>query len=150
MRILLAIDVQPEFGKKCPEEYDKMLSFLKDHGKDYDLLVASQFINKPDSPYVKYLEWDSMNTINSLDFYADHIVRKTSYGLPNYRFISEDDTLDVIGMDTDACILKVAFDLFDMNANFRILTEYCYSSAGASAHEAAVALMQRQFGSAVV
>lgn len=50
------------------------------------------------------------------------------------------------GVDTDACVLKVALDLFDMGWRPRILIDACASGNGADYHDRAIEIFTRQLG----
>ena len=50
------------------------------------------------------------------------------------------------GFDTDGCILKTAFDLFENNIKTYILQEYCMSSGGEKYHYEAIDILKRSIG----
>ena len=70
--------------------------------------------------------------------------------LKEYPRVSHLDQIDIIGFDTDACVLSAAFDVFNLGCNMRILTDLCWSSGGKKMHEAGLLVMKRQFGKACV
>ena len=49
------------------------------------------------------------------------------------------------GWESDACVLGTCFDLFDKGVPFRIVTD-CIASERQNAHEAALVIMNRNFG----
>ena len=63
--------------------------------------------------------------------------------MPDLRF-------DVIGCDADACILATAFSLWDRGDNFRILSNYIYTTATDFSKEDILKIMERNFGNCVV
>lgn len=89
---------------------------------------------------------------------ADCIIKYGTYGLPDNfdsfetagTYLPNKGVYDIIGHDTDACVMAVAFQLFDKGYDFRVLTKWCYSSGGIEMHRMAVELMKRNFGRAVV
>ena len=48
--------------------------------------------------------------------------------------------------DTDGCILKTAFDLFENNIRTYILQDYCMSSGGEKYHYEAIDILKRSIG----
>lgn len=149
MRILLVVDLQKEFSDNCKSKYDEIIGWVKNHSNEYDSVVATRFMNKPDSPFIRYLGWNKMQFVRELDFEYDILINKCSYGLQDYSWIPEKCSIDIVGMDTDACVLKIAFDLFDMDKDFKVLSKLCWSSGGECAHNNAVALMRRQLGDGI-
>lgn len=51
----------------------------------------------------------------------------------------------IAGWESDACVLGTCFDLFDKGVPFRIVTD-CIASERQNAHEAALVIMNRNFG----
>lgn len=149
MRMLLVVDLQKEFSNNCKAKYDEIIGWVTKHSKEYDKVVATRFVNNYTSPFVRHLGWDKMQLVRDLEFQYDTIIDKCSYGLQDYSWIPEKCSIDIVGMDTDACVLKTAFDLFDMDMDFKVLSKLCWSSGGESAHYNAVALMRRQLGDCI-
>ena len=149
MRILLVVDLQKEFSANCKSKYDEIIEWVINHSNEYDSVVATRFVNKPNSPYVRYLNWNKMQSVQDLEFKYDTIIDKCSYGLQDYSWIPEKCSIDIVGMDTDACVLKIALDLFDIGKDFKVLSKLCWSSGGEHAHNNAVALMRRQLGDGI-
>ena len=84
------------------------------------------------------------------------VIDKTGYGLIgsldetrralDRAGIAPGDEVHLCGVDTDACVLKVALDLFDMGYRPRILLDACASGNGADYHERAIEIFTRQLG----
>ena len=149
MRLLLVVDLQKEFSDRCKSKYDEIIGWVTNHSNEYDSVVATRFMNKPNSPFIKYLGCNKMQSVRDLEFKCDTIIDKCSYGLQDYSWIPEKYSIDIVGMDTDACVLKIAFDLFDMGKDFKVLSNLCWSSGGETAHNNAVSLMRRQLGDGI-
>ena len=149
-KILLAVDVQPEFADK-DGKYEEILEFINKSRNNYDEVIATVCKNKPDSPFVRYENWYECFAIKSLDFKADNVLEKFGYGLPEYESILPKDAhYDVIGFNTEACVLKIALDLFDKGYDFNVLTDYCYSKSGYDKHMNGVTLMTRLMSKAII
>lgn len=137
MKILLAVDIQPEFADK-DGMYPKILGFVRDAvaGDEYQRVIATKCLNRENSNYVRYSGWtDMLDGAKELEFEPDEVIEKISYGLLDYSFLAKDAEIHVIGYNTGACVLKVALDLFDRDYNFKVLTKYCYSGDGKYNHE---------------
>ena len=148
MKILLAVDLQKEFMDK-DGQYERILAFARSH-TGYDRVYATVCKNSPDSPFVKYDNWHScLDGVMPLEFNADRVFEKYAYGLPDYSLLDKDNEYHIIGFNTDACVLKVALDMFDRGYDIKVLTEYCYSSNGYDHHMNGVVLMQRLMSKAV-
>lgn len=59
---------------------------------------------------------------------------------------SEAKTVYVCGLDTDACVLATAFDLFCDGIDVRIIGDCCASSSGREAHEAGLTVIRHGIG----
>lgn len=148
MNILLVVDLQREFYEPSGN-YERILNFVKTT-KDYDKIIATRCRNSYDSPFYRYHNWfDCLNGVQPLDFNPDKIIEKVTYGLPNYNVLSKKNHYDVIGYNTDACVLKVAMDLFDKGYDFNVLTKYCYSSTGEAQHRSGIKLLRHLMSDAI-
>lgn len=52
----------------------------------------------------------------------------------------------VCGIDTDACVLKTAIDLFKNNYNFRVIENCSMSHSGKEFHEFAIRMLKKLVG----
>ena len=59
------------------------------------------------------------------------------------------EKLYLAGIDTDCCVMKTAYDCFDKEIPFEVLTDCCASTGGKSVHDAACMLMRRNQGKKV-
>ena len=149
MKILLAVDVQREFQDQNGR-YDQIVSYIRSAGEKYDLVYATVCANSPDSPFVRHHVWmDCLDGVEPLAFSADKVVVKYSYGCLDYSWLDPKDHYDIIGFNTDCCVLKVALDLFDRGYDFHVLTDYCYSSSGEEEHRRGVAVLRDLLGQMV-
>lgn len=102
------------------------------------------------NPNMKRLvDWDGMSDPMDLEYNPDHTYFHSGYSVHNDLIISESDTVDVLGFDTDACVLAACFELFDLKCNFRILSDLRWSSGGEAMHTCGLSVMSRQFGRAL-
>lgn len=129
MKALLVIDLQKQFKG---EGYDKCLEYIREHREDYDMVIATLFENnrRVNGNFVKKLKWRGCRDVSfgNLEFKADQIYPKYGYGLHRDVF-SKTDKVDVIGCETDACVLATCFNLWDDGVDFNVLWDYVYTSA---------------------
>lgn len=149
MRVLLVVDLQPEF-KDNDGQYERILDFVKST-KEYDRIIATKCFNLSSSPFIKYSCWfDCLEEIKELEFTPYYIVAKSTYGLVDYDILDKDWEYDIIGFNTDGCVLKIAMDMFDRKYDFRVLSQYCYCSTGIEAHIFGKAVLKNNLGTAFV
>ncbi|MGI0487236.1 cysteine hydrolase family protein [Pantanalinema rosaneae CENA516] len=155
---LLVVDVQSgflnDFTHHIPDRVARLIQ--RDH---HDPILFTRFVNLPDSPYTRLLSWDSCSEEPETDLakliaaYAkpELIFSKPGLcGLPNelidYLTQHHMTQIDVVGIDTDMCVLKIAMDLFDRGIEPIVLTDCCASTAGLQAHLAGLAVLSRNIG----
>lgn len=147
--VLLVVDVQPDFAED-KEVYNKIVEYITANRRDYASVISC--ITKPlgVEQLNKYVDWDSMLAKKSIEFKSDMNLIKNQYGLNSYTSIPKQCHIDVIGMDTDKNVLKVAYDLFDRRYDFSVLAQYCYSSGGKEINQKAIDVMRRNLGKAII
>lgn len=155
LNVLLVIDAQEGFVTK---EAKKLLGRLvkKASKTENIIIIATKFINTPMSNYVRLLNWDKMQEydpaikiIDEIQSKAKLVIEKNTYGsneLINQLKGLKPEKVFIAGADTDACVLKIAYDLFDAGFTPLVLEEYCMSSGGMDMHQTAIAMMERNIG----
>lgn len=130
MKYLLIVDVQNGFindkNSKIVPNIEKLVKSL-----DFDEIIVTKFINKPDSQYFKQLNWHKMTSSPDIDLAFNlqdqakvTIVEKTSYSLPQNivnSLFDEDAEIYICGLDYDACVLAIGFQLFDLGYGVKFL-----------------------------
>ena len=148
--VLLVVDLQKEFKDK-EGNYDRLLEYVRCAGAKYDSVIGTVCMNTPDSNFVRYGNWyDCMGYFIGLEYTPDITIVKHGYGLDDYNILSKDKHYYIMGMNTDACVLKVALDLFDKGYEFTVLGDYCASNGGLDHHVRGISLMQTLFPEAIV
>ena len=159
MKILLIVDVQKGFTRTDKtKETAKRIVDLSNSGS-FDFIIASRFVNKDDSPYVKYLNWNRLMTSPETDLvdnlkYDIHFDKETytcwSSKLENILRSCNKGILPteiyLCGIDTDCCVLNTAVDLFENNIKPLILIDYCFSNGGQEYHDSAIKVLERNVG----
>lgn len=139
--VLLVVDLQKEFMDH-EGKYKEILEFVRNaRDNGYDAIYATMCVNQENGPYVRYGRWhDCMGAVEPLEFTPDKLLIKHGFGLDNYGVLDKDNHYTIVGFNTDACVLKVATDLFDRNYNFNVKLGYCYSSNGFDKHNRGVSI----------
>ena len=154
MKVLLVIDLQKEFYKKT--DYEKVLKYVKENQNNYDLIIGTFFTNYENSNFMKALNYKECLEANfeSIEYKFDYCMPKYSYGLDitelKARKITEKDSIDIIGCEIDSCIMATAFNLFDKNYPFKILSDYIYTTSKDYSREQAMKVLKRNFGDYII
>jgi nicotinamidase-related amidase len=155
---LLVVDVQRCFVNDFTKHLPARIASLVETG-DYGPLLFTRFVNTPDSPYRRWLDWhecaDEQGTrladeVDALASRGRVFVKEGHTGvsdeLREYLRQSEISRLAIVGIDTDMCVLKIAMDVFDLNIEPVVLSDCCASTAGLQAHLAGLAILSRNIG----
>ncbi|HEY9844885.1 MAG TPA: isochorismatase family cysteine hydrolase [Candidatus Caenarcaniphilales bacterium] len=158
MNPLLIVDVQLGFINEFTHHLPKRISRLIQQG-EYRPILFSRFINLPDAPYFRFLDWHGcqrepeINLAPALEPFAkpELVFAKLGLcGLPDeladYLRQQPIEQISIVGIDTDMCVLKIAMDLFDMGIEPTVLVDCCASTAGLQAHLAGLAVLSRNIG----
>ena len=152
--LLIVIDVQKNFINENTEFLiDKIYQLLNSH--KFDDVVFTKFINEQDSPFYKVLNWKGCMSKEDqkivLDTQNYKVWEKRTYTavtheLINYIKENKIATIYLCGIDTDACVLKTALDLFDMGYNVKIIENCTMSHSGQENHDMAIHLLKKLIG----
>ena len=127
MKTLLIIDVQKGFINQNNEEIVSNINSIV--GK-FDVVIATQFVNNHCTQHSKVLNWNKMMESDEVALAFNlpkntHIIQKSTYALPAGVFserglmleenilIPKGEEIYLCGTDYDACVLAVAYQLFD-------------------------------------
>lgn len=154
-KVLLLIDYQKGFKSACSKATVPAIEKLTKRG-GWDDIIQTMWLNskEPDSPYIQNLGY----TENSAYDRGHALVTKFKDAKIFTRYDKyscvEDGLVQLLhgntmtytaGWESDACVLGTCFDLFDKGVPFRIVTD-CIASERQNAHEAALVIMNRNFG----
>ena len=158
--VLVVIDLQVGFINDNTVKVADKIHDLLDSG-EYSTVIATKFTNMPGSSFDAFLGWDGMmekddkELLPFVEEYADTIVSKCSYScVKNTNFIQSlvalcdglPDEVTLVGVDTDACVLATAIDLFEMGIRPIIIEDCVGSSGGDGCHEAGMLILKRSIG----
>lgn len=158
--VLVVIDLQVGF---INDNTLKVANNIRDllYIEKYDAVIATKFTNMPGSSFDSFLGWTGMMgeeekaLLPFVEEHADIIVSKCSYScVKNTNFIQSllslcdglPEKVTLVGVDTDACVLATAIDLFELGIRPIILKDYVGSSGGDECHEAGMLLLKRSIG----
>lgn len=158
--VLVVIDLQVGFINDKTIKVANNIRDLLDSG-EYSAVIATKFTNMPGSSFDSFLGWRGMldekekELLPIVEEYADIIVNKCSYScVKNTNFIQSlvalcdglPDEVTLVGVDTDACVLATAIDLFEIGIKPIIIENCVGSSGGDECHEAGMLLLERSIG----
>lgn len=147
---LVVVDLQRAFP--VPAE---LVEQIRAQAETYSHRIFTRFINLPDSLFRRKLgltacapgSAESELLIEPRP--TDWVLEKPSYGFrPDHlrKFAEAGITRAVVcGIDTDACVLAVAFTLFDAGIDCRVEPDLCWSANGL--HHEAISILRKQIGS---
>ena len=152
-KLLLVIDCQKAFINKHTKEYVDKIKLLLDK-KEYNNTIFTIFKNNKNSSFYNLLDYKGCIDIDDCKLMIDYnapVIEKDTYSAVNKDFmdyISKNyiDEIYLCGFDTDGCVLKTAFDLFEKNIKTYILQDYCMSSGGVKYHNEAIDILKRSIG----
>lgn len=155
---LLIVDVQVGFINSFTHHIPHRIVRLIERDR-YSPLLFTRFVNAPDGPYDRFLDWHNCNSEPETDVVPElqplaqkeFIFSKLGLcGMPdeliNYLRQQHIEQLSIVGIDTDMCVLKIAMDLFDIGIEPIVFTDCCASTAGLQAHLAGLAVLSRNIG----
>ncbi len=156
-KTLLIIDVQKGFLDETTEgivdDIRKIISMIEP-----TRVLASKFINQPDGPFVNYLNWRQLiadeeqkipdEIVESIDkVFPKHTYSCLTPELASYLHSNSITSVALCGMDTDACLLATALDLFSNHIEPYVLAQGCRSARGDEYHQMALKILARNIGS---
>lgn len=150
MKKLLIVDLQKQFRDKYGE-YDRIVSNIDNLKLNYDKVFATVFTQMDNPNYITKLNWDGCKNCSykDLEFSIDseNVIVKDGYGIKNItNYFQSDDEIDIIGCDSDACIMAICFQFWDLGYNFNILSNSIYTTSSNYTNEDVKKLLRRNFG----
>lgn len=155
MKALMVVDMQKGFEKENDRSLNESINkYLRE--EKFDNVIYTQFYNHIDSPYIQFLGYTKMLRGGEIELCVDEvknsfIFQKCTYGLSEkqLKFLKEKHINEVIlcGCDIDACVLAIAFNLFDSGIRPLFKWDLCGSkNDDKEAKERVKPLLLRNFG----
>lgn len=147
--LLLVIDLQKGFVNEKTEYLVEKIKHLIQRNL-YDQI----FINTPQSVLAKKLNYfggmgeDNELVMNEMNhkIFEKNVYSAYNDELKKYLETNQINKIYLCGVDTDACVLKTAFDLFENGYDVFVLKDYCASTGGEKLHQAALEILKRNIG----
>lgn len=152
--LLLVIDLQNGFINEKTEELSEKVNSLLDE-KKFDDVVFTRYINSEDNVCYKRLNYKECMTEESkaitIDTRGYKVIDKEGYTavveeLKTYIKENNISEIYVCGIDTECCVLKTVYDLFEQDYDVYVLKDYCGCMAGNQANQNALELLKRNIG----
>lgn len=152
--LLLIIDLQKNFINEFSEDLPYTIQELINSNK-FKHIVFTKFINDENSSFYKVLNYKGCMTEDDRNIVIDtkgyKVIEKKTYSALNeelQRYISNNNikTIYLCGIDTDACVLKTALDLFENNYDVKVIEDCCMSHSGAEFHKYAIQILKKMIG----
>lgn len=153
-KMLVVVDLQRSFINENTEIIiDKIKKLV--NSNEFDKVIFTKFVNNEDSIYVSKLNYKGCLTNEEQEIMIDTkdniVLNKNVYTVYSDRFkeIVRDFKINEIylcGIDTECCVLKSAFDLFEMGYDVKVLKDYCACIHGIKRHMAALEILRRNIG----
>lgn len=152
-KVLIVVDMQKGFMTKPEyiELSDKIQNYLDN--ASYEKVYFTKFVNKKHSLYQTKLGWFRMTSKEEQEFSLNYknaeVFEKTGYGLTESQLNEivslNEKEVDICGVETDACVYAIAFQLFDKGIFPNILINYVATTK--HREETMKQILIRQFGS---
>jgi nicotinamidase-related amidase len=157
-RPLLVVDVQQGFVNDYTAHIpDRIVRFIE-RNRPRPILFT-RFVNREDGPYARFLDWHACEAPPETDLapvLLPYVETGSMFVKPGLAGLSEElrgylktssfEAIDLVGIDTDMCVLKIALDIFDLGIEPLVYTDCCASTAGLQAHLAGLAVLARNIG----
>jgi len=160
VRALLIVDVQNYFINKNTQHIPgKIKKLIEDN--HWPMIVFSQFVNSPESQFVKQLNFTGCmrppysEIVDDLKPWVkkDNVFTKNTFSIftnpdfKNYLQKNKVDELVICGLDTDYCILADCFNAFDLGYKVSVVADCCGSfTSGDVGHVAALEIIKNNLG----
>ena len=156
MKNIIIVDMQKGF---INDNNSHLIEKINKHLKDntFQNVIYTKCVYSQTSPFVKILNWHGMKHTEEQQIVVDILNNATILKKEGYGLTQEDVSLikskgiteiQICGTDIDACVLAIAFNLFDNGIKPIILKDLCASSSKDNTmYDVALKIMTRQFGS---
>ena len=152
--LLLVIDLQKSFINENTKYLIDRINNLVNSSM-YDYVIFTKFINKINSIGVKKLNYMGclsdedreivLDTKDKMIFEKD-VYTAYSKKLVDYIKSNNIDVIYLCGIDTECCVLKTAFDLFENGYDVKVLRDYSASTHGMESNNYILDVIGRSIG----
>lgn len=152
--LLLVIDLQKDFINKKTDKLPNKISKLID-SNTFDYVAFTKFINSENNDFYRKLNYKGCLTEGGQNIVIDtknsKVFCKNVYTALNKEFLeyiyaNNINCIFLCGIDTDACVMKTAVDLFENGFNVKVIENYCMSHSGKKFHKNAIKMLKKLIG----
>jgi nicotinamidase-related amidase len=154
--LLLVIDVQKGFITDQTSHIPKLIQNLIVE-RNFEKVVFTQFVNTEGSFYESEIGWRGMYNAPDIDIVPELLpfVRNifvkhgyTSFTKDLIVYLKQNSIrlIYMVGLETDACVLKSAIDALELGYRPIVLGNYCATTAGDIFHTFALDLLRKNVG----
>jgi len=155
---LLVIDVQNGFVTKHAKHIVPVITTLINVASEHKVpVIATRFLNKPDSQYVKLMNWRKFMAPPAIDLIpqvaerCDYVIEKGVYSSLTtdfWKLMSTHhwDHFVICGIATEGCVMKTAVDIFELNLVPIVVKDACASHDGEYYHKMGMEIIKRYIG----
>jgi nicotinamidase-related amidase len=156
----MIVDLQRGMAEGNPELVElatRTATFVREHRERWQLVVASRFLNQPGSMYQQLVEpqipaveaTELLPAIEAID--VDLVIDKCTYSSITDELLDQLHAcgvteLEVVGADTDQCVLATVLAAFDAQLAPVVWSDLVWSTAGSTPHEAGLVALRRAIG----
>ena len=150
--ILVIVDMQYGFMNENTKHLEDKINCFIDKNKDnFELIIATQYINHDESPCYKFEGWmDCMKgtheseVLDSIKQKADLIVSKDVYSCWNKisDIVKGANKIYYVGVNTGCCVLHSVFDTYNDLQDCSVISDLCGSTSGEDSHNAALQVLR--------
>ena len=153
--LLLVIDLQNDFINDNTKDIPNKIKKLIDNNF-FENIIFTKFINDENSNFYKILNYKGCMIEQGRNIAIDTkdgmIIEKRGYTafvkeLKEYIHNNDIKTIYLCGIDTDACVLKTALDLFENNYDIKVIEDCSMSHSGIEYHDYAISILKKMIGS---
>lgn len=157
MKIILLVDIQEGYMndelRSLPRDIEK---HIKNY--EYDLVIATRFINKNDSLHKADINIREMTVFSSkaklvepIEKISDFVLMKSTYTSLTEdvaKLLEKNEVKQVYlaGLNTETSILATALDLFDKGIKPVVLSHLCNTTNGKKINDAALEILRIAVG----
>ncbi len=152
--LLLVIDLQSNFVNDFTKTIPNKVRMLLE-SKRFDNVVFTKFLNDKNSQFYNVLNYkgciEERDRAIVVDTGNARIIEKkvyTAYNDELVKYIKDNNinTIYLCGIDTNACVLKTALDLFENNYDVKVIEDCSMSHSGKEYHDFSIKLLEKLIG----
>ncbi len=156
MRAVIVVDLQKGLKNSFNEHIfnEEINDYIKN--EEFDMVVYTRYFNHEDSAHYKFLNYKKMLEADDIEIAVEmlpdcYVFPKDGYGLQTeqIKFLKEKGVEEVVlcGTDVDACVLAIAFNLFDAGIKVKFKWNLCAThNSDVAAKLNSKLLLERNFG----